>query len=121
MKTFMIVAALCVLAGCAAKTQYTPTSSRAVAARPVNCAFDILSMRPARGIEELGIIDFEGGAVSKTGERAGVPSSASQLREKIGAQVCGAGGEAVLTEVNGLGQYVRATVVRYVPEASASK
>jgi len=110
-----------VLAGCAATTQYTPTSSRTLAARPANCAFDILSMRPARPIEELGIIDFEGGAVAKTGERAGVPGSASQLREKIGSQVCGAGGEAVLTEVNGLGQYVRATVVRYVPDASASK
>ena len=29
--------------------------------------------------------------------------------------------DAVLTEVNGLGEHVRATVVRYTPQADASK
>ena len=109
------------LAACAAQTRYTPTSSNAVAARPANCAFDILTMRPARAVEELGIIEFEGGAVYKTGHRAGVPTSAADLREKIGPQVCGAGGQAVVTEVNGLGQYIRATVLRYAPQVEASK
>lgn len=121
MRTATLVTMAVLLAACAAQTRYTPTSASSVAARPANCAFDVLTIRPARAVQELGLFEFEGGAVYKTGHRAGVPSTAAELREKIGPQVCAAGGEAVLTEVNGLGQYVRATVVRYVPEASASK
>lgn len=109
------------LAACAAGMQYTPTSTKTVAARAPNCAFDVLTLKPARPVEELGIIDFEGGYVYSSGKREGVPSSAADLREKIGPEVCRAGGEAVVTEVNGLGQYVRATVVRYSPPADASK
>src|SRR5215510_403628 len=109
------------LAACAAETRYTPSSTKAVAARPPNCAFDVLTLRPGRPVDELGIIDFQGGTVAKDGTRAGVPSSAAELREKIGPEVCQAGGEAVITEVNGLGQYIRATVVRYSPPADGSK
>jgi hypothetical protein len=109
------------LAACSAEKQYTPTSTKTAAARPENCEFDILTLKPARAIEELGIIDFQGGHIDREGRRTGVPSSAAELREKIGPEVCRAGGEAVFTEVNGLGQYVRATVVRYSPLAEATK
>jgi hypothetical protein len=34
----------------------------------------------------------------------------------VAAAVCRAGGDAVLAEVNGLGQYVRGTVIRYRPQ-----
>src|SRR3989442_11173120 len=107
-------AAFLLAVGCA-EAQYTPTSVRAQP-KPENCSFDILMTRPQRLFDELGIIDFTGGFVGKTGQRAGVPDSASALKDKTARTVCGAGGDAVLAEVNGLGQYIRATVIRYKPE-----
>ncbi len=109
------------LAACSAEKQYTPTSTKAVAAKPANCQFDILTLRPARAVEELGIIDFTGGTRGTLGYRRGVARSAGELKEMIGPDVCRAGGDAVITEVNGSGEYVRATVVRYSPPADAPK
>jgi|SRR5467141_3707706 len=101
--------------GCAAETQYTPTSVRSQP-KPENCSFDILTTRPQRIFDELGIIDFTGGLVDGTGRRAGLPDNAAELKDKTAQTVCGAGGDAVLAEVNGRGQYIRATVIRYKPE-----
>ena len=120
MRTLTLVGTISVVAACAAQPQYTPTSAKTAAAKPSDCTFDILTMRPTRPIEELGVIDFEGGFVQTSGRRSGVPSTAADLREKIAADVCRSGGDAVVTEVNGLGQYVRATVVRYSPQPDGS-
>src|SRR5712664_4077055 len=102
--------------GCIAGTEYTASSSVRAQPKPESCSFDVLTTRPQRAFEELGIIDFTGGMISSSGRRAGVPDSASALKDKAAQTVCGAGGDAVLEDVNGLGQYVRATVIRYKAE-----
>jgi hypothetical protein len=104
------------LAACAATPQYTATSSVRTASRPENCSFDVLTTRPQRSFDELGVIDFTGGAIAKTGQRTGVPDNAAGLKEKVSKTVCRAGGDAVLADVNGLGEYFRATVIRYTPQ-----
>jgi hypothetical protein len=43
------------------------------------------------------------------------------LRDKVAADVCRAGGDAMITEVNGVGQYVRATVVKYASQPDGPK
>jgi hypothetical protein len=121
MKRSVVVALLSALAGCSAQPQYTQTSTKGAAARPKDCQFDVLTMRPAGAIEQLGIIDFQGGAVSSTGRRNGLPDTAADLREKVAPDVCRAGGDAVIAEVNGLGQYLRATVIKYAPQPDAPK
>ena len=110
---------LLLAAGCSAEMRYTPTkASKDVAAKAADCSIDVLSTRPDRPFDELGIIDFAGGVVGKnTGQRSGVPDSAGELKEKVRPEVCRAGGDAVISEINGVCQYVRATVVRYRPAA----
>jgi len=116
-RTTLAWAASLLAVGCAAaQTQYTATSSVRAQPKPESCSFDVLTTRPQRPFEELGIIDFTGGVVYKTGHRAGLPDSASELKDKAAQTVCRAGGDAVLADVNGLGQYVRATVIRYKPD-----
>jgi hypothetical protein len=112
-RTPLAWAAPLLAAGCFASTQYTPSSSVRAQAKPDECSFDVLTARPQRQFEELGIIDFTGGFTGSNGRRAGVPDSASELKDKAAQTVCRAGGDALLTDVNGLGQYVRATVIRY--------
>ncbi|MFL5311754.1 MAG: hypothetical protein ACJ79H_15010 [Myxococcales bacterium] len=102
--------------GCAAQPQYMATTSVRAQPKPENCSFDILTTRPQRIFDELGIIDFTGGLIGQNGRRAGLPDNAAELKEKTARSVCDAGGDAVLAEVNGLGQYIRATVIRYKPE-----
>ncbi len=109
-------AASLLAAGCTAGTEYTASSSVRAQPKPDNCSFDVLTTRPQRPFEELGIIDFTGGMTHASGRRAGVPDSASALRDKAAQTVCRAGGDAILADVNGLGQYVRATVIRYKAE-----
>jgi hypothetical protein len=112
-----LVGALLLAIGCTASQQFTKTSSVSAPSKPANCSFDILSARPQRAFDELGIIEFIGGAVNKyTGYREGVPDNASDLKVKTAKAVCSAGGDAVLTDVNGVGQYIRATVIRYKAE-----
>jgi hypothetical protein len=108
-----LVKAICLLViGCAAET-YTANASVRAQPKPDDCSFEVLATRPQQPFEELGIIDFTGGFTGKTGYRAGVPDSASGLKDKVARTVCGAGGDAVLADVNGMGQYVRAVVIRY--------
>jgi hypothetical protein len=112
-----LVGAVSLLAiGCAAETHYTASSSLRAQPKPDNCSFEVLSTRPQRLFEELGIIDFTGGVIYQNGHRSGVPDSASALKDKAAQTVCRAGGDALLADVNGLGEYVRATVIRYTPQ-----
>jgi hypothetical protein len=99
--------------GCAAETHYTANSSVRTQPKPDDCSFEVLATRPQQPFEELGIIDFTGGLTNRNGDRLGLADSASELKDKAARAVCGAGGDAVLADVNGRGQYVRAVVIRY--------
>jgi hypothetical protein len=92
------------LAGCG--YSYTQTTQNAAPAKPENCSFDVLTTRPERAYVELGVLESQGSPGSGA-------ANASIFRSRIGEQVCQVGGDAVLTEVNGLGNYVRGTVIKY--------
>jgi hypothetical protein len=98
-------ALLLFVAGCFGY-QYTPTTQNAAAAKPQNCSFDLLTTRPERPYVELGVLESQGSPGSGA-------ANAGIFKSRIGEQVCQVGGDAVLTEVNGLGNYVRGTVIKF--------
>jgi hypothetical protein len=115
--------ALFFVLACASVSQpkFTPNSSTRADAKPSDCKFDVLTLPPAQPVDELGIIDFEGGATNfDTGRRLGVSDTAARLRQAVAFDVSRVGGDAVLGQVNGVGQYIRATVLRYRPEPKAA-
>jgi hypothetical protein len=90
--------------GCVGITySYTPTTQNIGMAKSSRCSFDLLTMRPSRAYLELGVLEPTDGA----------GASATEFKEAVGDQVCRVGGDAVLTEVNGFGHYVRGTVIKY--------
>ncbi|MCI0668912.1 MAG: hypothetical protein L0Y64_00470 [Myxococcaceae bacterium] len=96
------------LSGCAPSYRWAKTTSVQADARESSCSFDILTARPDRAFDELGVLEKEWDTNQVDGFRASTQ-----------AQVCAAGGDAVLVEVNGLGHYVRGTVIRYRPVTAA--
>jgi hypothetical protein len=114
--------ALFLVLACSASPNFTPNSATRADAKPSDCKFDVLTLQPSQPVDELGIIDFvDGTTISRTGRRIGVPDTAAELRQRIASEVCRVGGDAVLGQVNGVGQYIRATVLRYRPEPRAAK
>ena len=110
---FVAVSSLVLLAGCMTfGYSYTPTTRNVAAAREPNCDFDLLSMRPDRPFRELGVIERVG-PVSRGGS-----SFAAAFKANVGEGVCLAGGDAVVTEVNGFGQYIRGTIIEYRDQPS---
>jgi hypothetical protein len=89
-------------AGCSAY-RYERSTSITAPPKPANCSFDILASRPDRPYDELGVLDPQ---------RAALGDQAS-FREAIRADVCRAGGDAVVAEVSSQGYYVSGTVIRY--------
>jgi hypothetical protein len=82
---------------------YTPTTRNAAAVKPPGCEFELLTTRPPRPYVELGVLE----------RSMRVAGSASDFKESVRENVCNAGGDAVLTELNGLGGYIRGTVLKY--------
>jgi hypothetical protein len=101
-RIWTLALALC-LSGCG--YTYTQSTAARAAAKPANCDFDILTARPEEPFDELGVLDCESAGYA--------PGSLSGFRSSIQSKVCVAGGDAVLAEVNGMGKYVRGTVIRY--------
>ena len=85
---------------------YTQTTSHVAGPKPEGCVFDLLSVRPDRPFDELGVIDSTSGS-------AYAVSDARSFMEWVRPDVCRAGGDAVIAEVNGLGHYVRGIVIKY--------
>ena len=109
-RTFAVALLVVPLAACGSSLyayDYAPTTRYAAfAPRPVGCAFDLLTTPPGRPYVEIGVLETLFGA-----------SSAPTFSASVDAQVCRVGGDAVLTEVNGRGVYVRGTIVRYLDRA----
>jgi hypothetical protein len=102
-----------VVAGCiqyAAHYDYVPTTQTRAAPKPENCDFELLTTRPDRPYDELGIVEP---AVKRA-------SSVVEFRDRIRADVCRAGGDAVLSEIGGSGLYERGTVIRYRGRGTAA-
>jgi hypothetical protein len=107
-----LVSLTVLLSGCVPTYKYVPSGTTAsIAAKPANCAFAVLTTRPDSSFDEIGILDHSHGPV---------PDDAAAFKKSIQKEVCRAGGDAVLVEVNGLGQYIRGTVLRFrVPVSPA--
>jgi hypothetical protein len=96
--------AVCVMAtgyGCASLS-YSNTAGGAYAAKPATCELKIQNRLPDPSVyEEIGSVN----GMSKTNDPL-------KYKKMIQAEVCRAGGDLVVGEVNGLGHYVRGTVFR---------
>ena len=91
--------------GCgSASFQYVPTTGEQTQPKAVGCDFAILSTPPTREYIELGVLQPNSQFRTK---------DVQVFRQQVDADVCRAGGDAVLAEINGTGQYVRGTVIRY--------
>jgi len=112
MRLTVFVAALLV-AGCIqlGSYRYTPTTRNVAAVRRPSCAFDLLTARPDQPFFELGVLERP---TDPARDESGLPArTAAQFRQVVAEQVCRVGGDAVLTEVNGFGSYIRGTVIKY--------
>jgi len=100
----VVVVFLLISAGCAYK--FTQTTPRSATRRPLDCVFEVLTRQPDQPFSELGVLDFMGGA-------AKAAPDARSFAQSVRRDVCRAGGDAVLAEVNGRGKYIRGTVIKY--------
>jgi hypothetical protein len=99
-----------ILVACSAY-RYTPTTPHRAPPKPANCTFDLLTTRPDRPYDELGVVE------PKVGGDAG---SAREFIHLIRETTCQAGADAVLAEINGRGTYVRGTLIKYRADVPAA-
>src|SRR5687768_10442284 len=92
-----------VLAGCG-PYQYTQTTSSPAVAKPRTCAFEVLTIRPDRPFDELGVLEWSGGYA---------PRSIAEFRTEAARHVCAAGGDALLATSAPGHSYHRASIIRY--------
>lgn len=91
--------------------KYTHTADQKFPARSPKCKLAVTNMLPeGEAWREIGVINVQV-AQSAYGTTAG-PNTPDELLELIHDDVCAAGGEHIVGEVNGLGQYIRGTVLR---------
>lgn len=103
--TFLLIISM---SGCVAM-QYAHHSSNTYPARDPNCKVAFTALAPNLGqYEELGEVVAEGRQL----DGSVYAMVSSKFIEKAREQACKVGGDLVLKEVNGLGQYVRAIIFR---------
>jgi hypothetical protein len=88
------------MAACSS-AKFNSNSDRRLSPKQQNCAFKISNTVPKEGYEEIGIVD-----ISHPENIRSVEDFKNLVRE----QVCSAGGDLVVGEINGMGWYVRGTV-----------
>lgn len=95
------------LSGCSSTTYpYSHVSDSAYPAKEESCKFRVLSALPSGNYEEIGVFNIAWGHSKR-------PTTPGELTEKIRPDVCKAGGDFVVGDVNGYGVYVRATLFKY--------
>ena len=104
---FVVPIGLCfVLSGCLVTTfPYSHTAEHTYPVKPENCKFRVLSTIPKGDYEEIGVFNIDWGDFSQ-------PSTPDELKQIVQKDVCKAGGDIVVGEVNGSGVYVRGTLFR---------
>jgi hypothetical protein len=105
-----LAAIAALLSACHPFTKYSPQSGGACAKRAPDCKFEVIAARPTREYQTIGVIDLEA-----FGARY-LPNDEASFRRAIAADVCGAGGDAVIAGINGDKRYIMATVVKWVEE-----
>jgi hypothetical protein len=87
--------------GCGVHYGFTRTTLVRATPRAQNCSFEFFTTRPDRAYDELGVLEYD----------MDMACNARDLYLAVRSQVCRAGGEGVITEVNGAGCYMRGTVI----------
>jgi hypothetical protein len=101
--------AILFFAGCSSiptSYPYSHTSDRTYTVKSDDCKFKVLSALPSGTYEEIGVFNIVWGDTTR-------PSSPNELKAMIGKDLCSAGGDFVVGDVNGYGVYVRATLFKY--------
>lgn len=100
------------LAGCSSvpTMNYSKSSGKVFNPKASNCDFFVRTTAPKEAFEEIGVINLSPAYYSN-----GIPvlpNNSDELKGYIREQVCKAGGDAVIGDVNGVGQYVRVTILK---------
>lgn len=98
------------LVGCATPVIFTRVSKNEYPAKLKNCEFNIQSIFPSQGFEEIGTINL---GTDVYGQNHA--SDLSKFKSLIHEQVCLAGADLVVPDINGKGFYVRAIVFKQIP------
>jgi len=72
--------------------------------KPADCDFRVINLPPSGDFEEIGTLTHNDGEYGD--------QTPYEFKVSIRADVCRAGGDLVVTEVNGHGLYVRGTVLK---------
>ena len=100
--------AVVLVSGCVPTSfTYSPMSARGPVAKPEGCAFDVLTMPPTKGYEEVGTLSFYNGEE---------PTTPEGFKKVVAKQVCEVGGDAVIAISNSAGQLTKGTVIKFAPE-----
>lgn len=92
------------LGGCVPTTFVFSSTQRGGTSKPESCSVEVMTSPPSRGTLELGTLEFYNGTEPKT---------LAELKDAVGKQVCGVGGDAVLAIADDKGQYTKGTVFAY--------
>jgi hypothetical protein len=79
---------------------------------PPTCDFEILTSTPLVGYREIGTVD-----VTPGGYGINQFTSLSDFKDHIRENVCQLGGDAAIASANGLGWYIKASVLKRVASA----
>ena len=104
-----VVSALC---GCA-EVVFHRAGSRRYTALPPDCRIRLVASPPESGYDEIGLLAIDG--------PAGSFRDPDEFVRAARPQVCRAGGEIVVTQINGLGAIVRGVVLRRRPVEPAAE
>jgi membrane-associated protease RseP (regulator of RpoE activity) len=99
----------------AARYELLVSMQKPPAAKPVDCDFRLVNLPPKGDFVEVGMLTHVAGSRQ---------SDPKPFKESIRKDVCGAGGDIVLTQVNNEGEFVRGTILytaQSAPEQEKSK
>jgi len=106
------LAMCCVLlSACAPSMSYTRTGPTQPP-RTVGCAFDVFTASPTGNYFEIGTVDVMASGYSVPATQLAV------FKDKLSPYVCHMGGDAAVASANGLGYYMKATVLKRSPTTS---
>ena len=111
MKHSVLFASLLVLSACGS-TKLTPVGE-AQPPRSPDCDFDIFTSTPQLAYTEIGTIDVNFGAYGHNTFR-----DLADFKEEIRPQVCESGGDGAIALANGLGFWIKATVIQFTDDAT---
>jgi hypothetical protein len=111
----LLLLALCIsTAGCGSISM--TRSGPQVPSRGEHCDFQVLTAMPAGSFVELGTVDVEPG-----GYGAHVYKTLDDFKQNIEPYVCEAGGDVAVAMANGLGWYLKATILKAKPAAAEAQ